>query len=69
MIVQARNYKNPADIDDVGELATVIKDARASKGVLICNAGFTRGHNSWLLLLELIYVMHMMLKLKIEKLL
>ena len=43
IIVQAKNYKNPADINVVGEFATVIKDVRASKGVLICNAGFTQG--------------------------
>jgi hypothetical protein len=43
IIVQARDYTNPADINDVGEFATVIKDVRASKGVLICNAGFTKG--------------------------
>jgi len=43
IIVQAKNYKRPADINVVGEFASVIKDVRASKGVLICNAGFTKG--------------------------
>lgn len=43
IIVQAKNYKTAADINVVGEFATVIKDVRASKGVLICNVGFTQG--------------------------
>lgn len=43
IIVQAKNYKHPADVNVVGEFATVIKDIRASKGVLVCNAGFTKG--------------------------
>lgn len=43
VIVQAKDYKKPVDINDVGELSAVIKDVRASKGVLICNAGFTKG--------------------------
>lgn len=43
VIVQVKNYKKPADIKSVEELAIVIKDVRASKGVLICNAGFTKG--------------------------
>jgi hypothetical protein len=43
VIVQAKDYEKPANINSVGELAAVIKDVRASKGVLICNAGFTKG--------------------------
>lgn len=43
IIIQAKNYKKPADVNEVGEFASVIKDVRASKGVLICNAGFTKG--------------------------
>ena len=43
IIVQAKDYSNPADINAVGEFASVIKDVGASKGVLICNAGFTNG--------------------------
>ncbi len=43
IIVQARSPNQKADINDVGEFATVVKDVRASKGVLISNAGFTKG--------------------------
>lgn len=42
MIVQAKNHKKPADIKIVGEFDSVIRDVRASKGILICSAGFTR---------------------------
>jgi len=41
IIVQAKDYKKPADLPDVGEFATVIRDVRASKGIMVCNAGFT----------------------------
>lgn len=43
IVVQAKNYTNPVDVNDVGEFASVVKDVRASKGVLICNSGFTQG--------------------------
>jgi hypothetical protein len=42
-IVQAKDYGQPADINDVGEFATVIEDVRANKGILICRGGFTDG--------------------------
>ena len=43
-VVQAKDYKkHPADINDVGEFASVIKDIRANKGILICRSGFTQG--------------------------
>ena len=41
VIVQTKHLRKPADINIVGEFAAVIKDVRASKGVLICSAGFT----------------------------
>lgn len=41
VIVQAKDYKYRADVNVVGEFAAVIKDVVASKGVLVCNAGFT----------------------------
>jgi hypothetical protein len=41
IIVQAKNWKEPADVNAIGEFASVIKDLRAKKGVLICRAGFT----------------------------
>lgn len=43
VIVQAKDYNAKADINVVGTFASVIKDVRASKGVLICNKGFTSG--------------------------
>ncbi len=42
-IVQARDYKKPADINDVGEFASVIEDVGANKGILVCKGGFTDG--------------------------
>src|ERR687894_682247 len=41
--VQAKAYKKPADVNDVGEFATVLQDVGATKGVIICNRGFTEG--------------------------
>src|SRR5205814_835056 len=41
--VQARDKKRPADINTVGEFFAVLQDINASKGILICNAGFTEG--------------------------
>ncbi|MCR9232513.1 MAG: restriction endonuclease [bacterium] len=42
IIIQAKTNTRPLDVNTVGEFATVIKDVRASKGVLICNAGFSK---------------------------
>lgn len=42
IIVQGKKHKKRADLNIVGEFASVIKDVQASKGVLICNAGFTK---------------------------
>lgn len=42
IVVQAKTNSRPLDVNVVGEFATVIKDVRASKGVLVCNAGFTK---------------------------
>lgn len=42
VIVQAKHLKRPADVNVVGEFKGVIDDVRASKGVLICSAGFTK---------------------------
>lgn len=42
VIVQAKDHKKRADIKIVGEFDSVIRDVRASKGILICNSGFTR---------------------------
>jgi hypothetical protein len=42
IIVQARDRATRADVNSVGEFASVIRDVRATKGVLICRAGFTK---------------------------
>ncbi len=42
MIIQAKDHKKKADIKILGEFDSVIRDVRASRGILICNAGFTR---------------------------
>lgn len=42
-IIQTKDYGDkPADINVVGEFASVIKDVAANKGILICKSGFTR---------------------------
>ncbi len=41
IVVQAKDLSSPADVNVVGEFATVVRDVRASKGVLICSSGFT----------------------------
>lgn len=43
IVVQTKDYARPVDVTAVGEFASVVKDVRASKGVLICNSGFTQG--------------------------
>ncbi len=42
IIVQAKDYTQPVGVNIVESFAEVVKDVRASKGVLICNAGFTK---------------------------
>ena len=43
IIVQAKDHKRKVDITRVGEFSSVITDVGASKGVMICNSGFTDG--------------------------
>lgn len=47
IIIQAKKTKKRADINVLGEFDSVIRDVRASKGVLICNAGFTKGSKEY----------------------
>lgn len=42
VVVQAKNYARPANINSVDAFASVVRDLRAAKGILICNAGFTK---------------------------
>src|SRR6185436_16731380 len=46
-IIQAKNYGQPADINVVGEFASVIRDVRANKGILVCKSGFTSKAKSY----------------------
>lgn len=42
IIIQAKDYKNPADVNKVGEFLSVIRDVNANKGILICSSGFSK---------------------------
>jgi hypothetical protein len=42
IIIQAKDHKKSADIKVLGEFSSVIRDVRASKGILICSSGFTK---------------------------
>ena len=42
IVVQAKDWGRKADVKVVDEFKSVIKDVRAQKGILICNAGFTK---------------------------
>jgi hypothetical protein len=42
-VIQAKDYSDSADINDIGEFASVIQDVRANKGITICRSGFTAG--------------------------
>lgn len=41
-IVQVKNWKTRANVNAVGEFASVVRDVRADKGVMVCNAGFSK---------------------------
>ena len=43
IIIQVKHHKKRADITFIDAFVSVIKDLDASKGVLICSAGFTKG--------------------------
>jgi hypothetical protein len=47
MIIQAKDHKTKADVKILGEFDSVIRDVRASRGILICNAGFTKTANEY----------------------
>jgi len=40
-IIQLKNWKIKANINTVGEFASVVKDVHATSGILICKGGFT----------------------------
>lgn len=41
-LVQCKDYTRPADVNIIGAFSAVIKDVGATKGFLICSAGFTK---------------------------
>jgi len=43
IVVQARDYNKPVDINVIGEFLAVIGDVKANKGILISAKGFTKG--------------------------
>ena len=43
VVVDCKDWKNPADIGEVGQFIDMVEDVSANKGALICNAGFTKG--------------------------
>lgn len=47
IIIQAKNFIRRVDVTKVGEFLSVIQDVRASKGIMICNAGYSSGAKQW----------------------
>lgn len=41
-LVQCKDQNKPADVKIIGEFSAVIRDVGASKGFLVCSAGFTK---------------------------
>jgi hypothetical protein len=40
-VIDAKDHTDPADLNIVGEFSAVVRDVRATSGILVCNAGFT----------------------------
>jgi len=47
LIVQAKDWSNPADLVAVGEFSSVVRDVRANKGIMICRSGFTEAAKTY----------------------
>jgi hypothetical protein len=41
-VIDCKDYKNPVDVKEVGEFASVVRDVRANKGAMIASHGFTK---------------------------
>jgi hypothetical protein len=39
-IIDCKDWRTPADVVAVGAFASVVQDVQATKGILVCNAGF-----------------------------
>ncbi|MFL6119862.1 restriction endonuclease [Actinophytocola sp.] len=42
VVVEVRDWDRPADITHLDKLASVVRDTKADRGVLVCNGGFTK---------------------------
>jgi len=42
VIIDCKDWKNPVDLPQVEQFSAVVKDVRASKGAMVCNAGFSK---------------------------
>lgn len=41
-VIDCKDWRTPADVNDVGKFASVVRDVGASQGILVCNAGFAK---------------------------
>jgi restriction endonuclease len=41
-IVQVKDWKKKADVNDVGTFSAVVQDVRASQGIMVCRLGFSK---------------------------
>lgn len=41
LVIDAKDWKNPADISDVERFAGLARDVGANRSLLVCNKGFT----------------------------
>jgi hypothetical protein len=46
VVVDCKDWKHRADVNDVGRFASLLEDVEATAGVLICNRGFSRAGRS-----------------------
>jgi Restriction endonuclease len=42
LIIDAKDWRDPANISNIEKFAGMVRDVRASKGILVCNAGFSK---------------------------
>ena len=47
LIVQVKDYKRRATVEPVGAFLSDLQDVGASRGILICSGGFTKGARTW----------------------
>ena len=47
LIIDAKDWSRPADVGDIEKFAGMVKDVRASRGILVCNAGFSQAAHTY----------------------